>query len=111
MVRVLADNHMSDQRFGRHPAIDRAARCRGLHDGALAGPTAVAGPAGVDHPELGRDDVELLADILTDAVHRSTPPRAIRALRPAFDLLARHIPLHISTVAPPSLLPRRTLLV
>src|SRR5260370_5540975 len=100
MVRVLADNHMSDQRFGRHPAIDRAARCRGLHDGALAGPTAVAGPAGDDPLELGRNDVELLGNILADDVHRATAAGAGLALRREYDLLARQILRQIATVAP-----------
>jgi hypothetical protein len=100
MVRVFADDDMGDQRLGGHAAIDRTVRRRGLHDGALAGPAAITGPAGDDHLELGRNDVELLGNILADDVHRAAAAGTRLALGLDDDLLARQILRQIATVAP-----------
>ena len=79
VVGVFADQHMGDQRLGRQPALDQPRRCRRLDHGALAGAAAILRPAGDDHPELRRDDVEPLGDVLADPVQRAATARAGRA--------------------------------
>ena len=52
---------------GRPPSISRAGAGR-LDHHFLAGPAGVLGPAHHQHPELGRDDVQPLGDVLADPV-------------------------------------------
>jgi len=54
----------------------------------------------VDHLELGRNDVELLGNILADDVHRAAATGAGLSLRREDDLLARQILRQIAAVAP-----------
>ena len=91
VVGVLRDQHMGDERLGRQPALDQSRRCRRLDHGALARPAAVLGPAGDDHPELRRDDVEPLRDVLADPVQRAATARAGRARRLDHHLVARQV--------------------
>ena len=70
VVPIFADQHMRQQRLGRHAAIDRALRRGRLHHGLLAHPAAVARTADDLHAELGRHMVQHLGTVLADRMQR-----------------------------------------
>ena len=76
VIGVLGDQHLGDRRLGRQAALDQPRRRRRLDDHVLAGAAGVFGPAHDQHPELGGDDVEPLADVLADPVQRARAARA-----------------------------------
>ena len=76
MISVFGDEHVGDHGLGRQAALDQP-RGRGrLDDDALAGAAGVLGPMHHQHPELRRDDVEPLTDVLADPVQRALAARA-----------------------------------
>ena len=76
MVGIFGDEHVGDGRLGGHAALDQSRRRRRLDDDALAGPAAIAGTAGDEHPELRRHDVEALGDVLADDMQGMAAARA-----------------------------------
>ena len=68
MVGIFGHQNLGDGGLGRHAALDQPRRRRGLHDTVLAAPAGVFGPAGDEHPELRRHDVQPLAPVLADPV-------------------------------------------
>jgi hypothetical protein len=66
MIGVLGDQNLSDGCFGRNAAFDQPGGSRSLDDNILAGPAGILRAANNQHPELGRNDVELLADVFAD---------------------------------------------
>ena len=68
MVGIFGDQNLGDRGLGRQAALDQPRRRRGLHDTVLACPAGVFGPAGDEHPELRRHDVQPLAPVLADPV-------------------------------------------
>ncbi|EDP61133.1 hypothetical protein BAL199_26911 [alpha proteobacterium BAL199] len=92
VVGILRDQHMGDHGLGRQPAGDQPLRC-GRLDHALG--TAAAGifrSAGDDHPELRRDDVEPLADVLADGLQRLAAAPTGPAIRLDHHLDPRQMP-------------------
>jgi hypothetical protein len=71
VVGILGDQDMGNQGFRGQPALDQPRRRGRLDHRALAGPAAIPGPAGDDHPELRRGHVEPFGDLLADPVHRA----------------------------------------
>lgn len=100
VIGILADKDMGDERLGRHPAVERADRGRRLHDGALAGPAAIARPADDPDLELGRYDIELLADILADHVQHAAAAGTALVRGLDDDLFARQMLGQSPPVAP-----------
>ena len=81
VVTELGDDDLGDQGLGRQTARHDVLRCMGLHDSTGTAATGVSGAAGHQHPQLGRNDVEPLGDILADLRHLATAARAQRAFR------------------------------
>ena len=79
MIGELADQDMREGRLGRQAALDQMGRCRCLMHAFLACRAGVFGADGDDHPELRRDDVEALGDVLADPDHGTTAARAGQA--------------------------------
>lgn len=80
MVAVLSDQHVGDQPGGGEAARDRPRRRQRLGDALAARAAGVFGAARHHHPELRRDDVELLGHVLADPVQRPAAARARRGL-------------------------------
>ena len=76
VIGVLGDHDVGDHRLGRQAALDQPRRRRRLDHRCLAGAAGVFGPAHHQHPELRRDDVEPLGDVLADPVQRRRRSRA-----------------------------------
>ena len=91
VVGVLADQDVSHESFRGQPTLDQPRRCRHLHHRTLTSPAAVLGPAGDDHLELRRDDVEALGDVLADPVHPTATARTALAVGLDHDLFARQM--------------------
>lgn len=71
---------MSDGGLGWHPTGDQMRRSRRLNNAFFAGSAGILWAAGDDPPELGRDDIEPLADILANHMPVS-PTVADRTVR------------------------------
>jgi hypothetical protein len=67
---------MSHQGFRGQAALDQPCRRGRLDHRTLTRPAAIPGPAGDDYPELRRDHIEPLGDVLADPVHRAATARA-----------------------------------
>ena len=89
VIRELADQYVRNQGFGRHAAIDRARRGRGLDDRTRAGRTRIAPPADHLHPELRGYDVEHLARGLADLMQHTAAAGAILVLKIEGHFIAR----------------------
>ena len=76
VVAVFVDQHMRQQRLGRHAAVDRPLRRRRLNDRFLAGPAAIARPADHPDPQLGRDVVQHLGPVFADPMQCTAAARA-----------------------------------
>jgi len=107
VVGILPDQDMSHQGLGRQAALDHPRRCRRLDHGALARPAAIPGPAGDDHPELRRDDVEPLGDILADPVQGAATAGTGLFGRLDHDLFARQVLGQRAAIDTPLLAARR----
>ena len=103
VVGVFADEHMRDHGFGRQPSGDQPGRSRRLHDALGAAPAGVSRPAGDEHPELRRDDVEPLGDVLPDPMQPAAAARAVEALRLDDPLDPRQVPRQRAAVGAPTL--------
>lgn len=64
MVGVFRNENLGDSCLGRNPAFDQPCGSRSLNDDILAGSAAILRTANNQNPELGRNDVELLTDVL-----------------------------------------------
>ena len=76
VVGIFVDQHMRQQRLGRHAAVDWPLRRGRLHDGLLAGPAAIARPADHLNAKLGGDVVQHLGTVFADRMQRRTTARA-----------------------------------
>lgn len=57
---------MGQRCFGWHAPCNDVGGCRSLSNPAFAGTTSIFRAAGDNHPELGGDDIQPLADVLPD---------------------------------------------
>ena len=76
MIGVFGDQHMGDCRLGWQAALDQSRRSRRLHDAALAGPACIFGTMRHQHPELRRNNIQPLGDILPYHVQQALAARA-----------------------------------
>jgi hypothetical protein len=81
VVGVLADEDVRDHGLGRQPSGDQPCRGGRLHDTLGAAPAGVSRAASDQHPELRRDHVEPLGNVLADPVQAAATARAIEALQ------------------------------
>jgi hypothetical protein len=72
---------MCDRRLGRQPALDEPRRRRSLHHHPLAGAAGKLRSLRHENPELRRDHVEPLGNVLADRHHLSAAAGAGGALR------------------------------
>jgi hypothetical protein len=79
VVGELSDQDMGEGRLGRQATLDQVGRRRCLMHAFLASRAGVFRADGGDHPELRRDDVEALGDVLADPNHGTTAARAGQA--------------------------------
>ena len=68
MIGVFADDHMRHCGLGRHAARDQVRGSRGLDNTALTRAAGILRTAGDDNAELCRNNIQPLADVLTDDV-------------------------------------------
>jgi hypothetical protein len=80
MIGAFGDQHVRHRRLRRQAALDQSRRRWGLHDDVLASPASILGPAHDQHPELGGNDIELLAHVFADPVKLAPTARASLAL-------------------------------
>ncbi len=71
MVGIFGHQNLCDGGLGRHAALDKMCRCRGLQDAVLASPAGVFRSPGDEYPELRRHHVQPLALVLADPVQLS----------------------------------------
>ena len=90
-VTEFADHHMSNQRLGGHPAVDRPLRRRCLQHRVLAGAARITRAADHLHAQLAGDDVELLGAVLADQVQRAATTGAGFAVDIDHHLIARQM--------------------
>ena len=107
VVGVFADQDVGHQGLGRQPALDQSRRCRRLHHRAFAGAAAIFRPAGDDHLELRRDDVEALRDVLADPVQRAATAGTDLLGRLDHDLFAWQVLRQRAAIDTPLLAARR----
>lgn len=68
VIGIFGDQYLGDGRLGRNAAFDQPCGSRSLDDDFLTGAAGIFGTARHQNAELGRHDVELLADVLADPV-------------------------------------------
>src|SRR5919106_972771 len=81
MITELGDDDLGDEAFRRQSAGHHMFGRMRLHNRARAAPTGIFRPPGNKHPQLRRDHVEALRDVLTDLRHLTAAARAKDALR------------------------------
>src|SRR3954454_22356226 len=87
----LRDGNRRDQRDRRQAVLDQPWRRLRLYHSSLAAPAAIARPADALDLQDRRDDVQLLAHILADQMHRTLAARAGLAVRLDHLLAARQV--------------------
>jgi hypothetical protein len=70
VVGVFVDQHMRQQRLGRHAAIDWPLRRGCLHNGGFAAPAAIARPADHLNADLRGDVIKHLGPVFADRMQR-----------------------------------------
>ena len=87
MIAVFVDQHVRQQRFGRHAAIDRTLGRGGLAHRLFAAPAAVARPADDADTQLGRHVIQHFRTVFADHMHRAaaTGTRLILDIDDQFD--------------------------
>jgi hypothetical protein len=105
VVREFGHEHMSQQGLGRHPAGDRPFGRGSLHYRFRTGSAAVARAPDHLDPQLGGDEVEHLARVLTDHVQATTTAGATLVLDVDQHLDPRQVRRQGAQVASPD--PRR----
>jgi hypothetical protein len=90
-VGEFADHHVSDQRLGRHAAIDRPVGRRSHDDGIFAATTGVAQAPGHPNSQQRGHDIELLGTQLTDGVQGAPTARTVSILGIDHHLVARQM--------------------
>lgn len=78
VIVELRDQDMGQQGGTRHSPPDRPGRCR-LLDDPLAHPAGLLRPPGLDHLELGRDELENLGQVLAEQTKRASAVGAVVA--------------------------------
>ena len=76
VVGIFVDQHVRQQRLGRQPAVDWPLRRGCLHDGAFAGPAAIARPADHLNAYLRGDVIKHLGAVFADRMQRRTTATA-----------------------------------
>lgn len=76
VIGILGDQNLSDGCLRRNPAFNQSGGSRSLNDDILAGPAGILRTADDQHAELSGNDIELLADVLTDPVQITPTARA-----------------------------------
>ena len=66
VVAVFVDQDMRQQRFGGHTAVDRAVRCRRLHDRLPTGAARVARSVRHSDAEVCRQVIQHLGAVVAD---------------------------------------------
>src|SRR5690349_1112035 len=79
VVGIFGDQHLGDGRLGRKTALNQPCESRSLDDNLLTGATGIFGAARHQNAELGRNDVELLADILANPMQAIAAAGAVMA--------------------------------
>lgn len=79
VISVFGDKHVRQRGLGWHAARNDMRWRRSLGDPAFAGPASVFGAPGDNHAELDRNDIQPLADILTN--HMALSPAGAGELR------------------------------
>lgn len=80
VIGIFGDQYLGNGRLSRNAAFDQTCgRCR-LDDDLLTGTTSIFGTARYQNLELGRHDVELLADVVADPVQAAAAAGAVMAL-------------------------------
>ena len=107
MPSVFGDQHGGDHRLGRQAALDQPLGRRRLNHRLLAGAAGIFGTVRHEHPELRRDHVEPLRDVLADHMHRRAAARAVPVLGLDRHVNARQMGGQRAAVRPALLGPRR----
>jgi len=81
MVGELGDEHMRNRALGRQPTLDQEGRGWRLGDPFGAGTAGILGSNRHEDAELGRHDVQPLAAVLADPVHRAAAAGTLQAGR------------------------------
>jgi len=100
VVREFGHQHVREQRLSGHPAGDRPLGSGCLHHRLRAGPAAIAGSADHLHPQLGGDDVEHLARVLTNRMQGPAAAGAALVLDVDQDLDPRQVPWQSTQITP-----------
>jgi len=80
VVGIFRDKHLGNGRLGRNATLGQPRGSWSLDDDFLTGAASVCGAAHHQNAELGRHDVELLADVLADPVQAVAAEGAVMAL-------------------------------
>ena len=99
MITKFADDHLGDQGLRRQASGNHVFGRMRLGHGTGAVPAGIARAAGHQHPELGRNDVETLGDILSDLRHLAAATGAERALWLDHPLDPRQMRRQVATVS------------